>query len=171
MGITNIRCQCGGYGGESYGNTPATAPDVYKRQVRKLAPENDPLKIGMGWSVEDLDKPQILVESSFGDSHPGSAHLNQFVEEGVKAVNDNGGKAARYYVTDICDGIAQGHDGINYSLAHRDMMTNMIEDVYKRQGLYTGAGKLYGAGEKLCTSLFSGTGRENIMAHWGSFID
>lgn len=68
-----------------------------------------------------------MVESSFGDSHPGSAHLNQFVEEGVKAVNDNGGKAARYYVTDICDGIAQGHDGINYSLAHRDMMTNMIE--------------------------------------------
>ena len=26
MGITNIRCQCGSYGGESYGNTPATAP-------------------------------------------------------------------------------------------------------------------------------------------------
>ncbi|MBA4689133.1 MAG: starvation-sensing protein RspA [Candidatus Galacturonibacter soehngenii] len=26
MGITNIRCQCGGYGGESYGVTPATAP-------------------------------------------------------------------------------------------------------------------------------------------------
>ena len=42
--------------------------------------------------MADLDKPQILVESSFGDSHPGSAHLNQFVEEGVKAVNDNGGK-------------------------------------------------------------------------------
>lgn len=26
MGITNIRCQCGGYGGESYGVTPNTAP-------------------------------------------------------------------------------------------------------------------------------------------------
>jgi L-alanine-DL-glutamate epimerase and related enzymes of enolase superfamily len=26
MGITTIRCQCGGYGGESYGSTPATAP-------------------------------------------------------------------------------------------------------------------------------------------------
>lgn len=26
MGITNIRCQCGGYGGESYGVTPVTAP-------------------------------------------------------------------------------------------------------------------------------------------------
>ncbi|NEG96551.1 starvation-sensing protein RspA [Bifidobacterium primatium] len=27
MGITTIRCQCGGYGGEDYGNTPATAPE------------------------------------------------------------------------------------------------------------------------------------------------
>lgn len=26
MGLTTIRCQCGGYGGEEYGNTPATAP-------------------------------------------------------------------------------------------------------------------------------------------------
>lgn len=27
MGIQTIRCQCGGYGGESYGHTPATAPE------------------------------------------------------------------------------------------------------------------------------------------------
>lgn len=27
MGIQTIRCQCGGYGGESYGNTPITAPE------------------------------------------------------------------------------------------------------------------------------------------------
>ncbi len=96
-------------------------------RVRKLSPENDPLKIGMGWSVEDLDKPQILVESTFGDSHPGSAHLDQLVAEVVKGVKDEGGKAARYFATDICDGIAQGHDGINYSLASRDMIANMIE--------------------------------------------
>ena len=64
---------------------------LHSLEVRKLAPENDPLKIGMGWSVADLDKPQILVESSFGDSHPGSALLKKFVEEGVKAVTDYGG--------------------------------------------------------------------------------
>lgn len=27
MGITNIRCQCGGYGGDSYGTTPNTSPN------------------------------------------------------------------------------------------------------------------------------------------------
>ena len=97
------------------------------QQVRTLAPENDPLKIGMGWKVPDLSKPQILVESTYGDSHPGSAHLNRFVEEAVQAVNDHGGKAARYYATDMCDGIAQGHDGINYSLPHREAIVNLVE--------------------------------------------
>lgn len=101
--------------------------ELYSQTIRKLAPENDPLKIGMGWTKEDLSKPQILVESTFGDSHPGSAHLNQFVEQAVSGVKDAGGKAARYYATDICDGISQGHDGINYSLASRDMIANMVE--------------------------------------------
>lgn len=97
------------------------------QRVRALAPENDPLKLGMGWTAADLDKPQIMVESTFGDSHPGSAHLNQFAEEAMRGIKDAGGRGARYYTTDICDGIAQGHDGINYSLAHRDMIANMIE--------------------------------------------
>ena len=97
------------------------------QEVRKLAPEEDPLKMGMGWTVSDLSKPQIMVESTYGDSHPGSAHLNRFVEETVKAINENGGKAARYYATDMCDGIAQGHDGINYSLAHREAIVNLVE--------------------------------------------
>ena len=97
------------------------------QEVRAIAPEMDPLRMGMGWTVEDLDKPQILVESTFGDSHPGSAHLLGFVEEAVKAVNEHGGKGARYFATDICDGMSQGHDGINYSLASRDTIANMIE--------------------------------------------
>lgn len=101
--------------------------ELNSQHVRALAPENDPLKMGMGWTEDDLEKPQIMVESTFGDSHPGSAHLNLLVDEAVKGITDAGGKGARYFTTDICDGIAQGHDGINYSLAHRDMIANMIE--------------------------------------------
>ena len=101
--------------------------ELNSQRVRGLAPENDPLKMGMGWSVEDLNKPQIMVESTFGDSHPGSAHLDQFVEEAMKGIREAGGKGARYYATDICDGIAQGHDGINFSLVSRDMIANIIE--------------------------------------------
>lgn len=53
------------------------------QEVRAIAPEMDPLRMGMGWAKEDLEKPQIIVESTFGDSHPGSAHLFKFVEEAV----------------------------------------------------------------------------------------
>ena len=101
---------------------------MYKSQeIRKIAPEMDPLRMGMGWKVEDLEKPQIIVESTYGNSHPGSGHLDTFVEEAVKGIDDNGGKAARYFATDMCDGMAQGHDGINYSLAHRDAIVNLVE--------------------------------------------
>ena len=48
------------------------------QKIREIAPEQDPLRMGMGWKVEDLSKPQIMVESTFGDSHPGSAHLLLF---------------------------------------------------------------------------------------------
>ena len=95
--------------------------------MRKLAPELDPLRIGTGWKKEDLEKPQVMIESTFGDSHPGSGHLNILVDEVRKGVAEAGGYGARYFCTDICDGESQGTDGINYSLASREMIANMIE--------------------------------------------
>lgn len=100
---------------------------MISQDIRRIAPEQDPLRMGMGWKAEDLGKMQIMIESTFGDSHPGSAHLLDLVNEAAAGVYEHGGKAARYFTTDICDGMAQGHDGINYSLAHRDMICNMIE--------------------------------------------
>ena len=97
------------------------------QEMRKLAPELDPLRIGTGWKKEDLDKPQIIIESTFGDSHPGSGHLDILVEEVRKGVDAAGGHGARYFATDICDGESQGTDGINFSLASREMIANMIE--------------------------------------------
>lgn len=97
------------------------------QKVRAIAPEMDPLRMGMGWTIEDLEKPQIIIESTFGDSHPGSAHLLALVEKAAGEVNKSGGKPALYFATDICDGMAQGHDGINYSLASRDTIANLIE--------------------------------------------
>ncbi|MBU3216029.1 dihydroxy-acid dehydratase [Clostridium estertheticum] len=97
------------------------------QKLREIAPEIDSLRLGSGWSVDELSKPQIIVESSYGQSHPGSAHLDILVEEVCSGINNKGGKPAKYFVTDICDGESQGHDGINYSLPSREIMTDMIE--------------------------------------------
>ncbi len=101
--------------------------ELKSQEMRKLAPELDPLRIGTGWTPEDLEKPQIIIESTFGDSHPGSGHLDTLVEEVRKGVEEAGGHGARYFCTDICDGESQGTDGINYSLASREIIANMIE--------------------------------------------
>ncbi len=101
--------------------------ELTSQKMRKLAPELDPLRIGTGWKPEDLDKTQIMIESTFGDSHPGSGHLDILVEEVRKGIEEAGGYGARYFCTDICDGESQGTDGINFSLASREMIANMIE--------------------------------------------
>ena len=49
------------------------------QEMRKLAPELDPLRIGTGWKKEDLGKVQVMVESTYGDSHPGSGHLTVLI--------------------------------------------------------------------------------------------
>ena len=97
------------------------------QRMRRLAPEMDPLRLGTGWKPEDLAKPQIFIESTFGDSHPGSGHLDRLTEAVREGVARAGGHGARYFCTDMCDGESQGTDGINYSLASREMIANMIE--------------------------------------------
>lgn len=101
--------------------------ELVSQKMRRLAPELDPLRIGTGWKTEDLSKPQIFIESTYGDSHPGSGHLNILVNEVKSGAAEAGGHGARYYCTDMCDGESQGTDGINYSLVSREMIANMIE--------------------------------------------
>lgn len=101
--------------------------ELISQKMRRLAPEMDPLRLGTGWTPEDLPKPQIMVESTFGDSHPGSGHLDKLVAAACEGIAEAGGHGARYFCTDICDGESQGTDGINFSLASREIIADMIE--------------------------------------------
>ena len=53
--------------------------ELRSQKLRELAPEIDPLRLGTGWKLEDLSKPQIIIESTFGDSHPGSPSVRTSV--------------------------------------------------------------------------------------------
>ena len=58
--------------------------ELTSQKMRRLAPELDPLRLGTGWTPDELSKPQIIVESTFGDSHPGSGHLDKLVNAACK---------------------------------------------------------------------------------------
>lgn len=100
---------------------------------QKSAPERllwsqfDALQLGTKWDEKDITKPQIMIEDVYGDSHPGSVHLNQLAEQAKFGVFEYGGFPAQFHTTDVCDGCAQGHDGMNYILASREAICDMVE--------------------------------------------
>lgn len=103
--------------------------------IRKKSAQVDSLRLGMGWQKEDLDKIHILLESAFGESHPGSAHLDSLQREVSRGISEEGARPVNFFATDICDGIAQGHGGMNYSLLSRDVMAGLVEVHALSQGM------------------------------------
>ena len=85
------------------------------------------LEMGSGWDESDIAKPQIMIEDVYGDSHPGSVHLHQLATQAGHGVYEKGGFPAHYHTTDVCDGCAQGHDGMNVVLASREAIADMVE--------------------------------------------
>ena len=62
----------------------------------------------------------FIVESTFGDRHPGSGHLDTLINAAVEGIAESGDHGARYFTTDMCDGESQGNDDINFSLISSD---------------------------------------------------
>ncbi len=106
-------------------------------QRMRWGPEIDPLRIASGWKPEELERPWLLVESSAGDSHPGSVHLLAKSEQVCEGARQAGVAAGRYFCTDMCDGIAQGTAAMSYSLASRDLMA-MAAEMHFRTGHFDG---------------------------------
>ncbi|MBV9173776.1 MAG: dihydroxy-acid dehydratase [Chloroflexi bacterium] len=101
--------------------------ELRSQRLRRVNFQGDALRLGMNWTEEDLRKPQVLVDSAYGMGHPGTFHFRPLIEEVSNGVFEAGGKPGVFTVSDICDGVAQAHAGMSYSLVSRDVMTAMIE--------------------------------------------
>jgi dihydroxy-acid dehydratase len=97
------------------------------RRIRKEWLQVNALCCGMDWDEKDLNSPQVLIEDVFGDSHPGSVHLDGLGKEASIGVFQEGGKPARFHGTDICDGWAMLHNGMNFILPSREIICDLVE--------------------------------------------
>jgi dihydroxy-acid dehydratase len=109
----------------------------HSQEMRSIAPEVDPLRLGCGWTHGDLSKPLVVIESSAGDSHPGSVHLDQLCAAARDGVLQAGGRPARYTCTDACDGISQGTDAMDLSLCIREL-TALVAELHARSAFADG---------------------------------
>lgn len=83
----------------------------------------------------EIDKPFIGVATSFTDiipGHIGMRDLERFIEKGVHA---GGGYPFFFGLPGICDGIAMGHSGMQYSLPSRELIADMVETIMEAHKL------------------------------------
>jgi dihydroxy-acid dehydratase len=106
---------------------PRDPRQLRSQRLRRVNFQGDALRLGMNWTEEDLAKPQVLIDSAYGHGHPGTFHFRPLIEEVSNGVFEAGGKPGIFTVSDICDGVAQAHAGMSYSLVSRDVMAAMIE--------------------------------------------
>jgi dihydroxy-acid dehydratase len=109
----------------------------HSQEMRRIGPEVDPLRLGCGWSREDLGRPLVVIESSAGDSHPGSVHLDEVCRGIRDGILQAGGRPARYTCTDACDGISQGTDAMDLSLCIREV-TALATELHVRSAFADG---------------------------------
>ncbi len=87
------------------------------------------LLFGSGVSERQINKRFIGIASSFSDLVPGHAGMRDLERQIEKGIHTGGGQAFIFGVPAICDGIAMGHSGMNYSLPSRDLIADCIESV------------------------------------------
>lgn len=82
----------------------------------------------MGYSDCELDhKPLIGIANTWNTCVPGHFNLNQVNEFVKKGIYSAGGTAVEFGTIGCCDGVAQGHIGMNYILPSREIIANSVE--------------------------------------------
>jgi dihydroxy-acid dehydratase len=88
---------------------------------------------GTGMTETDMDKAQVGISSVWYEGNTCNMHLNDLaakVREGVQAA---GMVPMRFNTIGVSDGIANGTDGMSYSLQSRDLIADSIETVMAAQ--------------------------------------
>lgn len=106
-------------------------------------PASQAMLYGVGFSDEDMKKPQVGIASTWYEGNTCNMHLNglsKFVKDGVQQYGQVG---LQFNTIGISDGITNGTDGMRYSLVSREVIADSVEAVtaaHYYDGLVTIAG-------------------------------
>lgn len=80
-----------------------------------------------GFTDEDLSKPLVAVVNSWNELVPGHIHLKALSEHVKRGILAAQGTPIEFNTIALCDGIAQGHEGLRMSLPSRELIADSIE--------------------------------------------
>jgi dihydroxy-acid dehydratase len=107
----------------------------YSQQVtqNESLPGSQAMFYALGLTDEDLKKPQVGIVSTGYEGNPCNMHLNdlsKFVKGGCENRDLLG---LIFHTIGVSDGIANGTDGMRYSLPSREVIADSIETVVQAQ--------------------------------------
>ncbi len=80
-----------------------------------------------GLTRNQLDQPLVAVVNCWNEVVPGCVPQRQVAEYVKKGIREAGGTAMEFNTIGVCDGIAQGHEGMKFSLPSREIIAYSIE--------------------------------------------
>ncbi len=99
--------------------------DLLKDGVTRL-PHRSLLK-ALGVTDSEMKKPFIAVVSAASEYVPGHMHLKELAQAVKDGIRNEGGVPFEFNTIGVCDGLAMNHNGMRYSLASRELITDSIE--------------------------------------------
>ncbi|MGQ7273571.1 dihydroxy-acid dehydratase [Marinobacter sp. V034] len=81
----------------------------------------------VGFNDDDFRKPQVGIASTWSNLTPCNMHINELAEEAGRGADAAGGKSLIFNTITVSDGIANGTEGMKYSLVSREVIADSIE--------------------------------------------
>lgn len=88
----------------------------------------------VGFTDEDFKKPQIGIASTWSMVTPCNMHIDELAKQACEGVDEAGSKGVIFNTITISDGIANGTEGMKYSLVSREVIADSIETVAGCEG-------------------------------------
>lgn len=114
-----------------------------------------------GADQKKLDRPIIAVVNSWNELVTGHVHLRTIADQVKKSILAAGGVPLEFNTIAICDGIAQGHAGMKYVLASRELIADSIEAMVCGHGMFDGM-VLLGSCDKIVPGMLMSAARLNL---------
>lgn len=96
-------------------------------------PASKAMLYGIGLTDEDMDKAQVGIVSTGYEGNTCNMHLNDLAKTVKQGVVDANLVGLIFHTIGVSDGMANGTDGMRYSLVSRDIIADSIETVVEAQ--------------------------------------
>ena len=80
-----------------------------------------------GLTDADIERPFIAIANSYNNVVPGHLHLRELGEATAAGIRAAGATPFEFNTIAICDGLAQGHRGMCFSLPSREVVADSVE--------------------------------------------